>query len=48
MSDFFAIVPAGPAFFVSSWVLLILPEHGPDVGIRPFGYVSSMLVTIGL
>lgn len=49
MADFFKILAAGPAFFVSAWVLMLfagIVYH--DVGIRPFGYVTSMVVTIGL
>jgi hypothetical protein len=36
-------------FFVSSWLLMIFAGivH-VDVGIRRFGYVTSMVVTIGL
>jgi len=49
VGDFFGIVAAGPAFFVSSWILLIFAGiTGADVGIRPFGYITSMIVTIGL
>jgi hypothetical protein len=49
MGDFFGIIAAGPAFFVSSWILMIFAGiTGPDVGIRPFGYITSMVVTIGL
>jgi hypothetical protein len=49
VKDFFEIVAAGPAFFVSSWLLMIFAGiTGPDVGIRPFGYLTSMVVTIGL
>lgn len=49
MSDFFRLLAAGPAFFVSSWVLMIFAGiTAPDVGIRPFGYLTSMVVTIGL
>jgi len=49
VNDFFGIVAAGPAFFVSSWVLMIFAGiTGPDVGIRPFGYLTAMVVTIGL
>jgi len=49
VSDFFGIVAAGPAFFVSSWLLMIFAGiTGSDVGIRPFGYLTSMVVTIGL
>ena len=49
MDDFFRIVAAGPAFFVSAWVLMIFAGIvSTDAGIRPFGYVTSMVVTIGL
>ncbi len=49
MNDFFGIVAAGPAFFVSSWLLMIFAGIvGADVGIRPFGYLTAMVVTIGL
>ena len=49
MSDFFGIVAAGPAFFVSSWLLMIFAGiTSSDIGIRPFGYLTSMVVTIGL
>ena len=49
MSDFFRLLAAGPLFFVSSWLLMIFAGIvGTDVGIRPFGYLTSMVVTIGL
>ena len=49
MDDFFKIVAAGPAFFVSAWVLMIFAGIvGADAGIRPFGYLTSMVVTIAL
>ena len=49
MRDFFGVIAAGPAFFVSAWVLMIFAGiTGSEVGIRPFGYVTSMVVTIGL
>ncbi len=49
MSDYFKVVAAGPMFFVSAWVLMIFAGIVyKDVGIVPFGYVSSMVVTIGL
>jgi hypothetical protein len=49
MSDFVKVVAAGPMFFVSSWVLMIFAGIVfKDVGIHPFGYVTSMIVTIGL
>jgi hypothetical protein len=47
--DFFGVIAAGPAFFVSAWVLMIFAGiTGSEVGIRPFGYITSMVVTIGL
>ncbi len=49
VNDFFGILAAGPAFFVSAWLLMLFAGiTGSDVGIRPFGYVTSMVVTIGL
>jgi hypothetical protein len=46
---FFRVVAAGPAFFVSAWLLMIFAGIvDTDVGIRPFGYITSMVVTIGL
>jgi len=49
VNDFFGIVAAGPAFFVSSWLLMLFAGiTASEVGIRPFGYITSMVVTIGL
>jgi hypothetical protein len=49
MDDYFKILAAGPAFFVSSWLLMIFAGiTAADVGIRPFGYLTSMVVTIAL
>lgn len=49
MTDFFGILAAGPTFFVSSWLLMIFAGiAGSDVGIRPFSYLTAMVVTIGL
>jgi hypothetical protein len=49
MRDFVKVVAAGPMFFVSAWVLMIFAGIVyRDVGIRPFGYITSMIVTIGL
>lgn len=49
MNSFTRLVTAGPLFFVSAWLLMIFAGivHS-DVGIRPFGYITSMVVTIGL
>jgi hypothetical protein len=45
----FGLFAAGPMFFVSAWLLMLFAGivH-EDVGIRPFGYVTSMIVTIAL
>ena len=49
VNDFFGIIAAGPAFFVSSWLLMLFAGiTASDVGIRPFGYITSLVVTIGL
>ena len=49
MGDFFGIVAAGPFFFVSAWVLMIFAGIvAADVGIRPFGYITSMIVTVAV
>ena len=49
MGAFFKLLAAGPLFFVSAWLLMIFAGIAAvDVGIRPFGYVTSMVVTIGL
>ena len=49
MGVFFRLIAAGPLFFVSAWLLMIFAGIvATDVGVRPFGYVTSMVVTIGL
>ena len=49
MGDFFGILAAGPFFFVSAWLLMLFAGVvSADVGIQPFGYVTSMVVTIAL
>ena len=49
MGSFFRLLAAGPAFFVSAWLLMIFAGIvATDVGIKPFGYPTSMVVTIGL
>jgi hypothetical protein len=46
---FFKLIAAGPLFFVSAWLLMLFAGIvGYDVGIHPFGYVTAMVVTIGL
>lgn len=49
MRTFFRLPAAGLMFFVSAWLLMIfagIVAH--DVGIRPFGYGTSMILTIGI
>ncbi len=49
MNSFARLVTAGPLFFVSAWLLMIFAGIvGTDVGIHPFGYITSMVATIGL
>jgi hypothetical protein len=49
MGSYFEVVAAGPFFFVSAWLLMLFSGgFARDVGIRPFGYVTSMVVTIAL
>ncbi|MDA8045293.1 MAG: hypothetical protein M0Z30_08665 [Actinomycetota bacterium] len=49
MTSFFKLMAAGPAFFLSAWLLMIFAGIlDQDVGIRPFGYLTSMVATIGL
>lgn len=49
MDSFFRLLAAGPMFFVSAWLLMIFAGIvAADVGMHPFGYVTSMVVTIGL
>jgi len=49
MRNFFRVVLAGPFFFVCSWILMLfVGAVHVDVGIRAFGYITAMIVTIGL
>lgn len=49
MTSFVKLTAAGPAFFLSAWLLMVFAGVvSSDVGIRPFGYPTSMVVTIGL
>jgi hypothetical protein len=46
---FFKLIAAGPLFFVSAWLLMLFAGVvATDVGIRPFGYLTAMVVTIAL
>lgn len=43
------LLSAGPAFFLSAWILMLFAGAvWRDVGILPFGYLTSMVVTIAL
>jgi hypothetical protein len=49
MRDYFGILAAGPFFFVSAWLLMLFAgANAHEIGIRPFGYVTAMIVTIAL
>ena len=49
MKSFFRLLAAGPMFFVSAWLLMLFAgATSKDVGVRPFDYITSMEVTIGL
>jgi hypothetical protein len=49
MDSFFKLIAAGPAFFVSAWLLMVFAGIvSTDVGVHPFGYITSMVVTIAL
>ena len=49
MDAFFKLLAAGPMFFVSAWLLMIFAGTlTSDIGIRPFGYLTSMVATIAL
>ena len=42
MESFFKLIAAGPAFFVSAWLLMVFAGIvSTDVGVHPFGYVTS-------
>lgn len=49
MDSFFKLAAAGPAFFLSAWLLMILGGTiAADIGIRPFAYTTAMVATIAL
>lgn len=49
MGVFFRLPAAGLLFFVSAWVLMIFAGMlHKDIGVRPFGYGTSLVATIGL
>ena len=47
--SYFAIPAAGLFYFFSAWILMMFADMvHEDVGIKPFGYLTSLIVTIGL
>ncbi len=49
MTNFLKLLAAGPAFFFSAWLLMLFAGGlSTDLGIRPFGYSTSMVATIAL
>lgn len=49
MGSFFGLLAAGPAFFLSAWILMLFAGIvGEDLGVHAFGYLTAMVVTIGL
>lgn len=49
MRHFIRLTAAGPLFFVSAWILMIFAGIlDTDIGIKPFGYVDSMVATIAI
>jgi hypothetical protein len=49
VKPFFSLPAAGGFFFFSAWLMMIFAGILADeVGIRPFGYGTSLLVTIAL
>jgi hypothetical protein len=49
MRNFLRLLTAGPAFFLSAWLLMVFAGIiDTDVGIRPFGYPTAMVATVGL
>lgn len=49
MKTYTRLPAAGALFFVSAWLLMIFASiTSHDVGIKPFGYLTAMVATIGL
>lgn len=49
MTNFLKLMAAGPAFFVSAWLLMVFAGAlSADLAIRPFGYTTAMVATIAL
>lgn len=49
MRSFMSLTAAGPMFFVSAWLLMVIAGAvHTDIGVRAFGYDTAMVVTIAL
>ncbi|MDA8300846.1 MAG: hypothetical protein M0005_04715 [Actinomycetota bacterium] len=49
MRNYTSLAAAGPPFFLSAWLLMVFAgATSHDTGVKPFGYMSSMVVTIGI
>lgn len=49
MRNYTSLAAAGPLFFLSAWLLMVFAgATSHDTGVKPFGYMSSMVVTIGI
>lgn len=49
MQSYFSLPTAAAGFFLSAWLLMIFAGIvSTDVGIKPYGYSISMVLTIGL
>jgi hypothetical protein len=49
MRAFTRLPAAGMMFFVSAWLLMLFAGAiDTDVGIKPFGYLTSMVCTIAI
>jgi hypothetical protein len=49
MRTYLKLPAAGVGFFVSAWLLMIFAGVTTgDTGVKPFGYLTSMVATIGL
>ena len=49
MKSYMRLPAAGAFFFLSAWLLMIFAGiTGRDTGLKPFGYVTAMVATIGL
>lgn len=49
MHTYARLPAAGLSFFLSAWLLMVFAGiTWEDLGIRPFGYTTSLVATIGL